>query len=298
MQLLVNERQQELKSHGNFAFPVLVSNENLSQYERSSFLWHWHPEIELTYIKEGEIYYQVNDKVYELHAGDILFCNSNALHTGHKIRENNCFYISITFHPRMVYGYEGSTLHHKYVSPILTDNTLSSIAFYPSVTCHPAIFACMEKIYHLYDAKPETYELQIQQQLSALWLIIYHYLQKENHDFSGSAGKSRDMERIRAILSYLHENYGNKLTLEDISSQVNLCKSECCRFFKKYMKQSIFDYLNHYRIEKSLSLLSENQLSITEIAEQTGFSNSSYFSKTFKEQMHCSPTEYYRNHIK
>ena len=85
MQLITNEQQKELKSHGSFEFPVFVSEEVLSHYERGSFLWHWHPEIELTFVTEGEISYQVNDKIYTLHTGEGLFCNSNALHTGHKI---------------------------------------------------------------------------------------------------------------------------------------------------------------------------------------------------------------------
>ena len=47
MQIQTNQKQRELKDHGTFAFPVNVSHENLFSYERSSFFWHWHPEIEL-----------------------------------------------------------------------------------------------------------------------------------------------------------------------------------------------------------------------------------------------------------
>ena len=50
MQIQTNQKQRELKDHGTFAFPVNVSHENLFSYERSSFFWHWHPEIELTLI--------------------------------------------------------------------------------------------------------------------------------------------------------------------------------------------------------------------------------------------------------
>ena len=62
MQIQTNQKQRELKDHGTFAFPVNVSHENLFSYERSSFFWHWHPEIELTLIVSGDINYQVNDE--------------------------------------------------------------------------------------------------------------------------------------------------------------------------------------------------------------------------------------------
>ena len=56
--------------------------------------------------------------------------------------------------------------------------------------------------------------------------------------------------------------------------------------------ESLFDYLLDYRIEKSLPLLLERQASITSVAEQTGFSSPAYFSKIFRQQMGCSPSEY------
>ena len=55
MQIITNNAGKELKKHGDSAFPFLVSYERLSGYETGSFLWHWHPEIELTYIHKGEI---------------------------------------------------------------------------------------------------------------------------------------------------------------------------------------------------------------------------------------------------
>ena len=64
MQLKINNEKKELKFHGSYEFPVFVSHEVLSDYERGAFAWHWHPEVELTYIEEGQIEYQVNDTVY------------------------------------------------------------------------------------------------------------------------------------------------------------------------------------------------------------------------------------------
>ena len=82
MQIQTNQKQRELKDHGTFAFPVNVSHENLFSYERSSFFWHWHPEIEITYVRKGTMCYKVNNLVYHLKEGDIVFNNSGALHSG------------------------------------------------------------------------------------------------------------------------------------------------------------------------------------------------------------------------
>ncbi|MDY3250122.1 MAG: AraC family transcriptional regulator [Candidatus Choladocola sp.] len=293
MQLTINEKQQELKSHGSFEFPVNISPETLSAYERGAFIWHWHPEVELTLVLDGQISYQVNDRICQLAAGDGLFCNSNALHTGHMIDGSDCHYLSVTFHPRIIYGFEGSILQRNYVSPLLKNDRLDSIVFRPDITWHCQVMECMNRIRTLFLSGHSTaYEMLIQQQLSSIWLLIYQNTQNELIPVRKNSAHSQDTDRIRRILTFIQEHYMDKITLDDIAGQINICKSECCRFFKKYMQESLFDYLLYYRIEKSLPLLTENRLSITEIAEQTGFSNSGYFSRVFREQMNCTPSQY------
>ena len=82
MQIRMDKENRELKAHGSYEFPVNISYEQLSRYERGSFSWHWHPEIELTFVLSGQIGYQVNGKSYVLKEGDGIFCNTNALHSG------------------------------------------------------------------------------------------------------------------------------------------------------------------------------------------------------------------------
>ena len=50
MQIRMDKENRELKAHGSYEFPVNISYEQLSRYERGSFSWHWHPEIELTFV--------------------------------------------------------------------------------------------------------------------------------------------------------------------------------------------------------------------------------------------------------
>ena len=108
---------------------------------------------------------------------------------------------------------------------------------------------------------------------------------------------SHNIERLRAILSYLQKHYMEKITLEDIAKEIGLCESECCRFFKRHMNQTIFEYLLEYRIEKSLPLLIKGEDSITAIAQKVGFSNPAYFGKVFHQIMRCSPSDYRKSFI-
>lgn len=289
MQIHTNNNQKELKSHGDYTFPLCLSDERLSSYESGSFLWHWHPEVELTLILEGTILYQINETMYSLKAGEALFCNANTLHTGHMDDGQDCIYFSVTFHPRLLYGFENSLIYTHYVQTICEDPGFPSLHFRPDVPWQQNVIDSMFEIYTIHQEDIPAKELKLQILLLQIWIKIFEHKQTVP---PVSPSTNKQMERIRTILSYIHTHYAEKITLEDIASSINLCKSECCRLFKSHMKESLFNYLLSFRIEQSLPLLHNTDESITEIAEKTGFSNPCYFTKIFREHKGCSPSQY------
>lgn len=291
MQIITQKNQKELKEHGNFGFPVNISIEKIQSYEKGIFLWHWHPEIELTLILSGEIQYQVDDNTYILTSGDGLFCNSNSLHSGHMIEEKDCTYLSITFHPRFLYGYENSILQTKYVSFITANEAWSSLALKNLSLWQQEVLSDIKVIYEL-SKKPDTdFELQVHILLMHIWQKLYRH-------FSTQPDKERKsshyLQRLRDMITFIEEHYHQEISLEDVAKSANICKSECCRFFKKQMGMTIFDYILYIRIQHSLPLLAGAD-SITGVAFSVGFSSPSYYSQIFKRYMKCTPMEYKKN---
>ena len=58
------------------------------------------------------------------------------------------------------------------------------------------------------------------------------------------------IQRLREILTFIHENFATDISLDEIAESISLSKSECCRFFKKHMDMTIFDYILYYKIQK------------------------------------------------
>ena len=100
---------------------------------------------------------------------------------------------------------------------------------------------------------------------------------------------------MKKAFTFIYEHYSEPITLDEMVSACHTSKSEFCRLFKAAMHQTPFDFLLHYRIQKSLPLLCSTDQSVTEIAGRVGFSGSSYYSEVFRKFMQCSPTEYHRN---
>lgn len=288
MQIHTTENQKEIKSHGDYGFPVGVNVEAIEAYEQGAFLWHWHPEIELTRILSGQIEYHVNNKKYILSEGEGLFGNSNTLHAGYMISGQACTYLSVTFHPRFLYGYENSILQTKYVDFVTSNASWHSLKLEKEVAWHQEVLYMLQDIYSLSRDQPGTYELDVHRILTDIWKKFYQYFdalpQKEQKP-------QRHLERLRDIISYVQENYRQEITLDDVARHVNICKSECCRFFKKHMGMTLFEYIMFLRIQSSLPLLREGE-SVTKAAVTAGFSSPAYYGQIFKRYMKCTPGEY------
>ena len=99
-------------------------------------------------------------------------------------------------------------------------------------------------------------------------------------------------ERIKQMLHWIHVHYAEKITLEDIAKAGQLSRSECCRYFKRVLKQTPLHYVTDYRIQKSLSLLQEADSTVTDVAYQVGFNSTSYFISQFRKSMNMTPLAY------
>ena len=288
MQIITNQFQKELKQHGNEHFPFLVSYQKLSEYESGSFMWHWHPEIEITYVRKGTMCYKVNNLVYHLKEGDIVFNNSGALHSGTMENQEDCTYIPVTFDPRLIYGFFQSTINSKYVDPVLQDSLLPAICIDQSEPWHKPFREYLLRIIALDEKKPDFYELDITICLQSMWRLLLEHI---TYEPQVSRENSLEYDRIKKILSYIEDNYQNKITLNDIAGHIHLCESECTRLFKRHMNTTLFTFLQEYRIERSLEFLQSGE-PVSTVALNTGFSDPNYYSKVFAKIKGCSPREY------
>lgn len=291
MQIITNQFQKELKQHGNEQFPFLVSYQKLSEYESGSFMWHWHPEIEITYVQKGTMCYKVNHMVYHLKEGDIVFNNSGALHSGTMENQKDCAYIPVTFDSRLIYGFFQSTVNSKYVDPVIQDSMLPAICIDQSEPWHKPFREYLLRIIDLDEKKPDFYELDITICLQSMWRLLLEHI---TYEPQASRENSLEYDRIKKILSFIEENYQNKITLNDIAGHIHLCESECTRLFKRHMNTTLFAFLQEYRIERSLEFLQDDQ-PVSAVADKAGFSDPNYYSKVFAKIKGCSPREY-RNH--
>ena len=94
------------------------------------------------------------------------------------------------------------------------------------------------------------------------------------------------------MLSYIHRNFGNKITLEEIAAEANVSARGVNRIFQKAIRQTPFEYLMSYRLNQAKELLTHSELTVTEISYHCGFTDSAYMGKQFRKACGMTPKEY------
>lgn len=102
---------------------------------------------------------------------------------------------------------------------------------------------------------------------------------------------------IKQALTFIDLNLSSNLTVKKVALEVNLSPDYLTRLFKKELGVTVITYINQKRIYRSLKLLKTTNLSIEEIGDLIGLSNTSYFYTLFKREIGISPKQY-RNGLK
>ena len=102
---------------------------------------------------------------------------------------------------------------------------------------------------------------------------------------------------VKQALMFINLNISSNLTVKKVAFEVGLSPDYLTRLFKKELRVNIITYINRKRIDTSLELLKNVNLSIEEIGDLIGLSNTSYFYTIFKREIGVSPKQY-RNSLK
>lgn len=102
---------------------------------------------------------------------------------------------------------------------------------------------------------------------------------------------------VKRALRIIEESYSTKLSQTDIANTLGITAEYFSYIFAKNIGQNFSKFIKTYRIKKAIEILEKDKTKKNEIADMTGFSDSKYFSKCFKEETGENVSEYIQNHI-
>lgn len=284
--IMTDENLMETIRHGSNDCPFSFYYENLALFDFHCVEWHWHTEVEFMYVESGTVTVWIGEKQFELAAGEGVFINSKILH--------RFFSPTETIIPNFVcmpsfIAAPDSFIYRKYVLPVLS-STLSFQTFCRDVPWQAEALSVIRQIIAAQE-RASSRELATASLIQRLWLELY-----ENADITYAEDPVKDsassQARVQLMMQYIHQNYPQDISLDDIAIHAGLSKSTVLNLFRKYLHITPVNYLINYRLSEAALALSKTEKKIVTIAGETGFHNVDHFCRMFKRHYHLTPTQY------
>lgn len=281
-----DETLRETVCHGSDEYPFKYYNEDIWLFDFHCIDWHWHTEVEFVFIEKGTAEFLVGSGRYVLTEGMGIFINSQVIHRFEA--SENVIIPNIVFSPSLLSA-EDSLIYRKYIQPLL-DSSIECLIFSPEVPWQKEVLKNLLSVFDVQNTE-RIGEIKTVELLLKIWETVY-----ENANISESIpvakAAAHTQAQLQIMMQYIHKNYSEHITLADIAQTVSVSKSSALNIFNKYLRISPVNYLINYRLKCAAKLLASTDSNIYTIASNTGFENTGYFCRSFKELFGVTPSEY------
>ncbi len=248
-------------------------------------VWHYHPEIELVFVEQGNGKRHIGNHISYYTDGDLVMIGSNLPHYGFtdrltvRNREN-----IIQFHPDIIQQAFDKVPELRKISQ-LVNLSQHGLSFYGETK---------KKVGEL--TNKMAIQSHFEQFISLLSILNILASSDEYHQLNASKmtvqASLQDHVRIKVVFSHVIDNFQANIPLEKVASLINMTVPSFCRYFKKQTGKTFTQFVNEYRITHACKLLSETSRPISDICFECGFNNFAHFNKQFKKITAQNPSNY------
>ncbi|MCR8657033.1 helix-turn-helix domain-containing protein [Paenibacillus endoradicis] len=273
-------------------YEIRVLRFHLTSFPAGKYIdFHNHSEYEFHFIPRGKGKVILEDQTFKLSEGMFYLTGPGVMHYQEadtkEAMDEFCLHVDIMNKFRSdIDPFEAAEAKQ-------CIEKLSQLPLIPTYDSHQAM-ECFMEAYKVCDAKSTGYYTSIRQ------LVISILLKSVRAYDSGKVGieaPSRDMvaHRYQYAIQYIEANYSANLTLENVAEKLNISSRQLQRVFKHCDPQMPFSrVLEDIRMQAVCLKLEESDLSIEQIAQSEGFSNSSYLHVVFRKCKGMTPAAYRR----
>lgn len=286
--MLSREALREHTKYNDRYFPI-----NLFRIKSNSvqpLFIHWHDSIEIVHWTKGQALFSIGGTEFPAEPGDLFCVSSGQIHSAARQYEGPTAYNAMVFNPVLLMGQTPDPSYMKHLAPFLDGSRrLPPKLSIDDPQWDQARFL-MNRILAEFEKSQAGYELSVKAYLTLLLVEI-----ARSGIVQGAVGGKNTqegyLENFKTLLLHIEKNYAEKLTVEHAARMVGLSPFHFCKTFKRLTGRTFVEFINLHRVNKAEALLTDSPLSITEIAEATGFCNINYLDRVFKKYKLKSPSE-------
>ncbi|WP_058302497.1 AraC family transcriptional regulator [Gorillibacterium timonense] len=252
-----------------------------------SFLAHWHNDLEFVTVIEGSLRMGINSESRLLSAGDIAVCGSGDIHYYESL-DSDSLVLIVIFNPQMIGSPGGWPTGIRLATPFFDEAVLSSPE---NEAFHRLVSRLLHELLDEAKHRTEQYEMIVTGLAYQLCGTILRFARCEPADLKRDKRRMMSMRVMQGVLDYLDSHYAEVITLEDAARQANMSLFHFSRFFKSITGMSFTSYLNNIRLNKAEELILSTNLSMLEIALESGFTNVRTFNRVFRQLRGRTPSD-------
>lgn len=255
----------------------------ISFYPFETYGPHKHLRLEINHVKKGNCMMHLDNESINFVEGDTMIILSNVNHV-FEAGSGGTTLMQLEFLPEIFSGFDlnfpgcidGIGLGS--ISPFSEENKLIKIVN------NIGIMRVVQRIVNELEGKNSYYQYLVVMYYAELLVLIYRYMSENYLPICQN-------DALKRAISFIRFNYHKDISINDVAIQADISERYLRSLFSQYLNISPLDYLNQIRINKSIELLRNTELSVKEVCFQCGFQSPQYFSRIFKQQTGISPRE-------
>ena len=246
---------------------------------------HWHDELEIIYVKSGYLTVNISGENYIGKPGDAFVVSPGNLHFMGS-QTGTVDYFTFLFPLKYIAFRTDDMLDDKLIEPLNSGHLMIS----PEIK--DTVKEQCEQLAGVYAAEIDESESKITGQIrkKIILLQFIHELWKKGFIVENDTTGRNTVEK--EMVSYIQQNYTGKILLREFGEQFHLSEKYISRYFKEHFHITLSQYVTYLRLEHAKQMLQETDISVTEVAMQSGYQNISYFIRSFKKTYGVSPLKY------
>lgn len=239
---------------------------------------HQHIRIEINYIKKGNCILHLGNESIYFGENELMIICSNVEHIFEAGPEGTTL-MQLEFLPEVF-----SRFNLDRNSELTPAALFSEENRLIKIVNNVRIMQSVQRVINELSAKNKYYQYLVVMYYAELLILIYRHMDEVYLPVCTN-------ESLRKAVSYMRLNYPSGITITEVAERAGVGERYIRKLFTQHLNLSPLDYLSQIRINKSIELLRNTEMSVKEICFACGFKSPQYFSRVFKQQMGMSPKE-------
>ena len=263
---------------------------------------HWHYFTEMVYLVEGTLYAEVEDKTYTMNPGDLIIFHPKQIHsfldypvkTAQPTKPK--FYV-IKFDDMIL----SNTTPGSPKLPKLLENVNNSSLSSNLITARDLRFNPVKLFFEncIWETNNRQfgYDIKVASTISLIITELIRIWLRQGFEFSSKTTFDQFSSKDFSVLEYIDKHSSENINIEKLASKCGMCYSNFAKQFKAQFGKTCKEYIEFVRVCKADTLLLYTNKTLDYISQETGFTDSSHFIRTYKKIKGITPKQRRQNRI-